>query len=281
MPSAAISSFEAGPVDPLAEQRARGTARVSFGVRDGATVLKGLYQDGAAKALLPKGEGGVPHAVLVNTAGGLTGGDAMLYEVEVAAAGRAIVTTQACEKIYRSAHGAAHVEAVLRAGAGGRIDWLPQETILYDEARLARRFDVDLEDDARLFAMESVIFGRTAMGETVGVGSFRDRWRIRRNGALIFADDTRFEGGIADMLARPAILAGAAAMASMIYVGEDAERFVAPVRELAGDRGGASAFDGKLTIRLTAEDGKSLRRMLIPIAHAMLAGAALPRVWQS
>lgn len=261
-------------------QRAVGHARVSFRRRGGATVLDRLYQEGAAKVRLPRAAAGVPEAVLINTAGGLTGGDAFTTDVALASGSRAVLTTQACERVYRSTGAAAEVRTRFSAGAGARIDWLPQETILFDGGRLSRRLDVDLAEDAELLAVESVIFGREAMGETVENGCFRDRWRIRRDGRLVFADDLKLDGGIAALLARPAVLAGGRAMATVLYAGSDCERLLEPVREAVGDAGGASAWKGNLVARLAAADGFSLRRSLIPVLSALTAGRPLPKVWQ-
>lgn len=278
MPSAATSSFEPGPGRPRLE-RASGHARVGFALKKGQTSLETLYQEGACKVRLPKAAGMPPLAVFINTAGGLTGGDELSLEARVGAGARAAATSQACERIYRSSGGLARVDTVLEVGAGGRLDWLPQETILFDGARLARRLTADLAAGARLLAVESVIFGRTAMGEQVHSGAFCDRWRIRREGRLIFADDMRIHGEIADSLGHAAVLAGGCAMATLLYAGEDAEDFAEEVRAAIGEAGGLSAWEGKLVARIAAADGSGLRAALVPALKVLLAGAPLPGLW--
>src|SRR5260370_30305971 len=94
--------------------------------------------------------------------------------------------------------------AKLDIAAGGELAWLPQETILFDRARLRRTIEVDLAANARLLLAEAVIFGRSGMGETVADGFLLDRWRVRRGGRLIHAETLRLDGTIAAKLAQSA-----------------------------------------------------------------------------
>jgi urease accessory protein len=258
-------------------QRARGCARIAVTADTGPTRLARLYQDGCAKIRLPKGPG--LEAVLINTAGGVTGGDRLAWVAEAGERARLTLTSQACEKVYRALGGAAEVRSALTAGEGARIDWLPQETILFDGGRLRRSLEADLAVGAELLAVEAVVLGRTARGEVVRAGALRDRWRIRREGRLIFADDLRLEGAVTDLAGRAAVLAGARAFASLLLVADDAARFLGPVREALGGLGGASAFDGKLFARVAAPDGFALRQALLPALAVLRGGASLPRVW--
>lgn len=276
----------AGPRSPSsgisgALQRTRGEAAICFKAGAGGTRLARLRQEGSAKIRLPKGAAGDPPlAVLINTAGGLTGGDRMRFSAEAGPGARATITTQACERIYRSAGGEVEVLARLDIGAEARIDWLPQETILFDGGRLSRRLEVDLAEDATLIAVEAVIFGRTAHGETVRSGLLRDRWRIRRNGRLLFADDLHFDWADAGLLHRPAVLAGNGAMATILYAGAEPERHLERLRAIIGDAGGVSVWNGKLLARIVAEGGVALRRVTSPALIDLLDGAALPKLWQ-
>jgi urease accessory protein len=263
-------------------QRARGSGRIAVRAEAGVTRLARLFQDGCGKIRLPRdarAEG--LEAVLINSSGGLTGGDRMAWEVEVGDGARLTVSTQACEKIYRARDGLAEQRAALSVGDGARLDWLPQETILFDGGALSRRLEADLGAGATLLAVEAVILGRTAMDETVRTGALHDRWRIRREGRLVFADDLRLDGPIAELAAKAPILAGARAFASLLLVADDAERLLPPLRAALGDRGGASAFDGKLFARITASDGFALRQALLPALEILRDGAPLPRVWRT
>ncbi|MEH0070784.1 urease accessory protein UreD [Pannonibacter sp. Pt2-lr] len=165
-------------------QRARGTARVSFAQRDGKTCLDGLYQSGSAKIRLPKVYDGLPLAVLLNTSGGITGGDRLNYTGHLAAGTRAILTSQTAERAYRSSGGTGEVLNSLSAEDGAHLEWLPQELILFEASALSRKMDVRLEGSARFTGLEMVVLGRKAMGESVKTLSFRDQWRIWRNGRL-------------------------------------------------------------------------------------------------
>ena len=249
-------------------------------------MLADLGQSGSFKVRLPRLDPGrPPEAVLLNTAGGLTGGDALDFDGEAGQGAHAVFTTQASERVYRSLGADARVRTALTAGDGARIDWLPQETILFDGARLSRTIDVELAADAILLAHESVVFGRTAMGETVRQGAFSDVWRIRRAGRLVHADALRVEGAVAERLSRPAALAGGRAMATVLYLAGDAECRLESVRDIAATVSpadgvvGASAWAGKLVVRAVADTGAGLRRAMQPILRNLQDGRPLPRVW--
>jgi urease accessory protein len=263
-------------------QRARGCARIAVRAEDGRTRLARLFQDGCGKIRLPKDARATGlEAVLINTAGGVTGGDRLEWAAEAGDGARLTLSTQACEKVYRARDGAAEVRTALTLGEDAQIDWLPQETILFDGGALSRCLEVDLGPGARLLAAEAVVLGRTAMDETVRAGALSDRWRIRREGRLVFADDLRLDGPVAELAAKAPVLAGARAFASLLLVAEDAARFLAPLRAALGPLGGASAFDGKLFARVTAPDGFALRRALLPALTVLRDGAPLPRVWST
>ena len=260
-------------------QRARGAGRIAGAADGGRTRLRRLYQEGCGKIRLPTSRD--CEAVLINSSGGLTGGDRLDWSAEVGAGASLTLTTQACEKVYRARDGEATTTVSLTVGEGACLDWLPQETILFNGGALCRRLEADLAAGARLLAAESVVLGRTAMDETVRRGAIRDRWRIRRDGRLVFADDIRLAGSIADISARAAVLSGARTFASLLLVAEDAERLLKPLRAALGTLGGASAFDGKLFARLAAPDGFILRKALLPALEVLRDGRPLPRVWRT
>ena len=263
-------------------QRAQGRGRIAVAAQGGVTRLARLYQEGCGKIRLPRdarAEG--LEAVLINSSGGLTGGDEMSWQADVGAGARLTLSTQACEKVYRARDGVAEQRVALTLGEGASLDWLPQETILFDGGALSRRLEADLSEGARLLAVEAVVLGRTAKDETVRVGGLHDRWRIRREGRLVFADDLRLDGALADLGAKAAVLAGRRAFASLLLVADDAARFLGPVRAALGEWGGASAFEGKLFARVAAPDGFSLREALLPAIEALRDGRSLPRVWRT
>jgi urease accessory protein len=273
------------PSPPLVLQRARGRAEVGFVFRDAATRLERLFQEGQAKIRVPKsGRGEAPTAVLINTAGGIAGGDRIGWGVAVGAGARAVATSQAAERVYRSSttdgglSGA--IETRLAVGPGGHLDWLPQETILFDRSALDRTLAVELAEGATAVMVETVVFGRLAMGERVEHCRLVDRWRVRRGGRLVFADTFRVEGAAEAILAGRATGGGARAFATVLVVEPGVEARVEAVREVlaAAPAAGASAFDGLLVARLADADPARLRsdlgRLLVHIRRA-----DLPRVW--
>ena len=266
-------------VAPLVHhQRAEGTGRISTQLQDSVTRLATLFQEGCAKIRLPNTHDSSLQAVLINTAGGLTGGDRIDWRAEAAPGTRMVVTTQACERIYRSTGADARVATHLTVGAGAQLDWLPQETILFENSRLDRTLDVDLADGARFCAVEAVLLGREAMGEDARTALLRDTWRIRRNGRLIHAEATKLS---ADPRERDglSLLDGALAFATLLYVGDDAERRLEPIRALLTGRSGASRIGERLVVRAIAESGLALRRIIGPIVANLSGAGSLPRLW--
>jgi urease accessory protein len=287
------ATAERNPDGALPQRHQRSTGQGRLVVRDaaGKTRISRMFQEGSAKIRVPRyGERQVLEAVLINTSGGLTGGDRLDWEIEAGPGSQLTLTTQACEKVYRSTEGDAAVSARMTAGSGARVNWLPQETILFDGGRLARSLDADLAPGASLLALEAVILGRRAHGETVNRGLFRDRWRVRREGRLIHAEDARLDGNFEALGAKAAALGGCTALASVLLVSASAADLAGPAREcIAGApvAGGASAWSvagsGKLLARIAASDGYALRKALLPLLRLLNCdaqdGAGLPRIW--
>ena len=185
------------PPPASAANRARGELRARFVATAGRTATARLYQAGGLRLRCPKvGPGLNPdcEAVTINTAGGMVGGDRASLDFEVVAGAAVTITSQSAEKIYRSTGTPTVVETRLRLGAAATLEWLPQETILFDRADFRRRLDVDMARDATLLMVEAVVFGRFAMGEVVRTGVLHDRWRIRRDDTLVFAEQIALEG---------------------------------------------------------------------------------------
>jgi urease accessory protein len=251
--------------------RAIGAVRLLARAVEGGTEAYEVEESGPLRLRFPRlAEDGL-EAILINTGGGIAGGDRLEIAVEAGEGARVALTSQAAEKIYRSTGPAARIPLRLAARAGARLDWLPQETILFDRARVARTLDADVAADARLTICEAIVFGRTAMDERVRSGTWRDQWRIRRSGRLMFADALTLDGGIDKILARPAVAAGAAAIATLVQVAPDAQTRLDALRAAFGNEieAGASAFDGILIARLIAPDGFTLRRALLDALTAL------------
>lgn len=263
-------------------QRTEGVLRLRFAARGGVTAAAESFQSGALRVRFPRAPlEAVPEAVLINTAGGLTGGDVLRIEVALGEGARAVLCSQACEKIYKSSQGAARIRTTLDLSAGAALDYLPQPTILFDRARLDRETRIGLAGESRLLALEAGILGRTAMGEEFTDGALRDVWRIARDGRFVFADALRLEGAEMRALRSPWGLDHACAYANLVYAAPDAERRIDEMRDiLAGiaERGAASAWDGMLVTRLIAQDGYTLIRDIVHILKTFRR-TAMPRLW--
>jgi urease accessory protein len=241
-----------------------------------------LRTSGCLKLLFPQTQEPAMTAVQLNTAGGITGGDHLMFAAQAEEQSHLRLTTQAAERIYRSVDGRpGTVETSLTVAAGARLDWLPQETILFDHSSLRRSMRVDLAHDARLFMVEPLIFGRAAMGEVLTQVSLRDSWRIYRDNTLIFADALRFERDLNLQMKRPAIGDGAGAMMTALFAApaNECEALLAQIRPMLSETAGASLLrPDLLVLRALAEDGFCLRRDMIPTL-TLLNGAELPRTW--
>jgi len=282
-------------------QRAKGEAHLSAKRSVGQSRIDRLRQQGCCKIRLPaRSTSNAPlEAVMINSSGGLTGGDRLAWRFETSEETALTVTTQACERAYRSNAGAGKVAVDLTLGAHSSLNWLPQETILFDGSALERTVSVNMAASARLLLVEPLVLGREAMGEHLSRCHFRDRWSICCENRLIHAEALALSKdpskdpsqghliGSIDPLLGEQTLAGHLAMATVLLVSQDADRHIAALRsslngsEQCGDlqNGAASAWNGKLLARLVAQDAYSLRRTLIPILELLNDGANMPKAW--
>ena len=265
------------PVLPI--ERSQGAARLGFRRVGAWTRLADLHQSGSGKAFVhPTAQG--PEVVFLNTSGGMTGGDRLAFGMTLDAGCRATATTQTAERAYRSASGVARVDVRHELASGAHLDWLPQETILFDGSALDRRTTVSLAGDASCLMLEVIVLGRAAMGEVVGDLHLTDRRHVLRDGRPVLVEPLRI--GSAALTAGLGLLQGARAFASLALVAQGAEAALGAVRQVLDEPGvdaGASAFDGKLTVRLMAADGWPMRRQVLRLL-AVLRDGPLPRVWQ-
>jgi urease accessory protein len=267
--------------DVFAGNRAFGRVAFAVSAASGMSRRARVHEAGALRVRFPNGDGnGRLDAVIVNTAGGMAGGDRFAIDIEVGAGAALTVTTAAAEKVYRSLGPDTSIDVKLKVDVGGALAWLPQETILFDQMRLARTIDIELARGARLLLAEAAVVGRSAMGETVVSGRSFDRWRVRVGGSLAFAETIRLDGAIAQRLAEKAIADGGVAVASVIKIpGDQASvEAVRAVGEGFAGEVGASSWNGIAAARLVATDGAALRRDLVRVLIT-LGGAPLPRLW--
>ncbi|WP_439561192.1 urease accessory protein UreD [Roseinatronobacter sp.] len=262
---------------PDPHQRSKGLARAGFFAQGGRAVLGDLYQQGSAKLIVLSG----PELVFLNTSGGLTGGDRLGLNITLGAGCRLTATTQTAERAYRSTTGAAHVDITMSVGDGAHLDWLPQETILFDAAQLRRRTIITLGEGASCLMAETVVLGRAAMNEQVTALDFHD-WRlVQHANAPCHAEGFALDA--ARLNSRAAGLAGMRAFSTLVLVADGAQDKLALARTaLHPDpdvNAAASAMPGRLVVRLMARDNWPLRQQMVRLLQA-LRPSALPRVWQ-
>lgn len=264
----------------FAANRARGSVRFDVSDIDGVTRRRELHEAGSLRVRFPSPEDEGLSAVLVNTAGGIAGGDRFDIDIVSRSDARLTVTTAAAEKIYRADGPAAELNIRLKAEGRSHLSWLPQETILFDRARIHRRFEIDLSESASLLLCEIMVFGRLAMGERMREGEFLDRWRLRRGGRLVFAENIRLDGDIGEKLASPAIAKGGVAVGTALIVPGD-EALIERIRELSAtfaSEVGLSAWNGFAMARFCAQDAARLRADMMAVL-GRASGSALPRLW--
>lgn len=264
----------------FAANRAVGSVAFATKLSGGVTRRGDVHEAGSLRVRFPSPENDALSAVLVNTAGGVAGGDRFSVSIDTGAGSAVTLTTAAAEKIYRSHGPAAEIDVSLRVEAGARLVWLPQETILFDRARLSRRIDIDLHEEASLLLAEIVVFGRTAMNETMAAGAYRDRWRMRRGGRLVFAETLQLDGDIGAKLAHLAIAGGGTAVATVL-IAPGTEQTVERIRTKASAfraEVGVSSWNGFALARFCAKDAAALRGDVMTLL-AQVDAKALPRLW--
>lgn len=261
---------------PTSPPRAEGAVTLAVGA---GRRLERLRQSASLKALFPRTDAEM-QAVLVNTAGGATGGDRFSVDLSLGPGAALTLTTQAAERAYRAKPPeTAQIRNRAFVAEGARLHWLPQEMLLFDGAALDRRLTVDLAPGAELVLCESLVFGRAAMGETVTDLRLRDRIEIRRDGQALFLDQVVLEGDAEAHLARPTLGHGAQALALVLVISPRAEAHRDALRPLLPPTAGASLIrEDVLALRLLARDSFLLRQDLVP-ALSHLCGA-LPKPWK-
>ena len=265
----------------MSSNRAHGEVRADFRRIGRRTEPNQVFETGGYRLRMPRSHAAHCDAVIVNTGGGMAGGDDVRFGFRCGEGGAVVVTTTAAEKIYRADGSPTRIAVTLDAAAGARLEWLPQETILFDGSHLDRTLDISLAADATLLLGEMLVFGRLAMGETLRHGALRDRWRIRRGGALILAETVALDGDIAAALDRPALGGGARAVATLLLVSPEAESRLPEVREAIAATDctiGASAWNGHLVVRALSASPAQLRAAIVTVL-AVLRGGSLPRLW--
>lgn len=265
-------------------QRSHGEGALSVKAVDGRSRIGRLRQQANAKIRIPRTHGTALEAVLINTSGGIAGGDTLTWDIESGENTEAVLTTQACERVYRSTGETASVETRITVAENATMFWLPQETILFEGGRLKRTLDVSLATGATFVGLETLVFGREAMGETIERAFLHDRWRIRRGDALLHADDTRFDLDTAGETGHPAVLGANRCYATLVVCtpGDDETReaLARRLREnIGGGSAGVSHVAGRIVARLAAPSAYAMRARIAAMLAPVLDGRPLPKVW--
>lgn len=260
--------------------RVRGGLSIAVEASDGVSRIADLEEQGGYRAKFPARDASVD-AVSINTGGGLLGGDHVSFALSIGDGAAMSFATQSAERVYRALTDAARMTISLSLGRQASLTWLPQETILFNGAKLARTIDADVAADAALLMCEAVVFGREAMGENVTSGALHDRWVIRRDGVPAFVEAVAIEGDIHAQLQEGAVGAGARAAATVLYVAPDADSRRDAVRAVLADpagRAAVSAWNDILVARFLAPSAAVLRKDLSR-ALTCLMRKPMPRVW--
>ena len=249
----------------LTKVKVEGGARVQFGLSENKTVLRDLYQRDPVRILFPDNPPGeLTIGVLTTTSGGLVGGDVISIKVHAEAETQAMIMAQAAEKIYRSAGDDCLIDITIKADDGAWFEWLPQETILHQGARMRRQTKLHLSGSARVFAGEFLVFGRHAMGEKMTEGLVRDCWGVSVDGRALWADAFHMDGALDKIIDHAAGLGGARGLANCVYTGPDASDHLDLARTLletqVNVRSGATVVNGVLLVRWLGSDVFSLRK---------------------
>ncbi|BAT58831.1 urease accessory protein UreD [Variibacter gotjawalensis] len=274
---------ETAVLDTLATQQTfaanRATGRIALDLTGASGVTRRVRvgEDGSLRARFPNAERGDTEAVIVNTAGGMAGGDAFSFDITLRGGANLAITTAAAEKVYRAIGAPSRIDVRLNVEAGARLSWVPQETIVFDRTHLERGIEVDLAGNGEILLAEAIVFGRALMGEVVTSGSVRDRWRVRRDGKLIFAETLRIDGPISEKLAQAPIGNGSIAFAT-VYISPGREEHVEAFRAATYQgEAGISCWNGHCVARFSAHNSAALRNDMAAALHAM--NMTLPRIW--
>jgi urease accessory protein len=269
-------------------QRAKGSCRIVLGSSERGTRIMDVYQRSPIRVLFPRTAGTqVQEAVLVNTSGGIAGGDRLESSVTAMDNASIAVTTQAAEKVYRAINESAHITTILRARDAAKLAWLPQETIVFNRARVCRRTQIEVSSRSELLALEWLVLGRAAHGEKISAGDIMDSWRVRKDGQLVWADTFRSTDEVFPHLSRKALLSDCTAVATLLYFGPDLQSHLQFMRDLAPSlecQSAATLVRGLMVVRFAAKVScdlrAALRNLLQQFGNQLAPGPfRVPRLW--
>jgi urease accessory protein len=259
-----IDSPVTHPVSDL--QGARGLCRIVVGGAEEGNKIIDVFQRSPLRMIFPQSsEAGVKEVVLINTAGGIAGGDRLECSVTALPNAFIAVTSQTAERVYRALSEPARVLTKLKVSDGARLAWFPQETIIFNWARLHRKTEVEISPGAELLALDWLVFGRAAHGEQIVGGRLSDQWRVKKDGRLIWADTFNVGEEGFPHLKRRALLGNCKAIATLIYFGPEMHKRLELLRDISGSLDclcAATSVSGLIIVRLAADSSSNLRLAL-------------------
>ena len=247
-------------------QRAEGVGRIVVSSSENQTRIVDIFQRSPIRIMFPRvDDGTLKEAVLVNTAGGIAGGDRLEFCMTALASASIAVTSQAAEKVYRALSEPARIATKLRACEAAKLAWLPQETILFNWARLCRKTEIDISSGTELLALEWLVLGRAAHGEEMVGGHITDSWRVKKDGRLIWADTFRATDEIFPRLHKKALLSNCTAVATLIYFGPYLDTRLEFLRDIVPSlecQSAVTSVGGLIVVRFAAKVSSDLRLAL-------------------
>jgi urease accessory protein len=247
-------------------QRANGVCRIAVSGSEEGNKIVDLFQQSPLRVIFPRIDGAAAkEAVLINTGGGIAGGDRLECGVTAMAGASIAVTSQTAEKVYRALDQPALILTKLKVGAGAKLAWFPHETIVFNWARLHRETEVEVSLGSEMLALEWLVFGRSAHGEEMNGGEIRESWRVKKEGRLIWADTFRIAEEVFPHLNRKALLSNCKVIATLIYFGPELDKRLEILREVSRTldcRCAATSLAGLIVVRLAAEESSILKLAL-------------------
>jgi urease accessory protein len=247
-------------------QRAEGFGRMVLSSSEKGTRIIDVFERSPIRIMFPRDiHGAVHEAVLVNTAGGIAGGDRLEIAVTALANASIAVTSQAAEKVYRALNEPARITTKLQAFEIAKLAWLPQETIVFNWGRLRRETEIEVSSGAELLALEWLVLGRAARGEEITGGCITDSWRVKKDDRLIWADTFHITDEIFAHLHRKALLSNCKAVATLIYFGPCLDARMEFLRDVALSlqcQCAATSVSGLIVVRLAATMSYDLKLAL-------------------
>lgn len=269
-------------------QRADGCCRLVLGGSENGTRIDDVFERSPIRIMFPRtGHRAVEEAVLINTAGGIAGGDRLECSVTALPDASIAVSSQAAEKVYRALNEPARIATKLQAHESARLAWLPQETIVFNRGRLHRKTEIELFSGTELLALEWLVLGRAAHGEVLVGGHITDSWRVRKDGRLIWADSFRISDETFPHLHRTALLSNCNAIATLIYFGPNLDKRLEFLREIMPSLGcncGVTLVGGLIVARFAAKESSdlklALRNFLLQFGPELGPGPfQVPKMW--